>query len=669
MLKLALGRNRIAYLIRGGGPIAVIVWLLWPTAVLTQSVALVGSPLTEKLGYYGDVWSTQTMNTTGANLLVACVSSHHSVQNVTVADSMGNSWNLAASGTEFWDGDIRLFYSVPTATSTTHKFRVNGSDGVMASINVTAWSGAAAGPLDDTAAAAPDHAVTSIQPGLVTPSQNNEILISCLTNAHDSSNMSRSINGGFTVSGQIGFDETNYSMSIAGAYLVQTTATDANPTWSFSVNDAANAVIATFKTGESGGGGGGLSSKPMLNSPTDLTLVGGFRTPDVPENRYSGRALAYHDGKLYMATDFGLNSKVLQMDLPTQYTSDTATMQIVDQAQPAADITDGNMLELHSVLATNPDYYRNWGLLAHGGRLIGSAYSYYDSANTTRVSHFAHSLTLDQSSFEGWMALWNNEKTGFVSGPMAAIPDYAQAELGNKPVIATGAGRASIITRLPYGLAAFSFDPIEITGRAASTITEVVPLMYFDEANAMQNNFADACAVAGPGGCSNDPSEIWNRATSIGGVVIPTGTRTLLYFGRQGTGDYCYGRGTGTEGLHGQRIAPEDPENLQHYCYDPAEIDGQGEHAWPYRFQVWAFDLQQLAEVSAQTRSPWDVDYVVWPLDLPAITTAGVDSDLHKKLIGGVAYDPANKAIYVTQIGADPRDYANRPVVWKFTHP
>ena len=160
MLKLALGRNRIAYLIRGGGPIAVIVWLLWPTAVLTQSVALVGSPLTEKLGYYGDVWSTQTMNTTGANLLVACVSSHHSVQNVTVADSMGNSWNLAASGTEFWDGDIRLFYSVPTATSTTHKFRVNGSDGVMASINVTAWSGAAAAVSSSGPAAAPDHAVT-----------------------------------------------------------------------------------------------------------------------------------------------------------------------------------------------------------------------------------------------------------------------------------------------------------------------------------------------------------------------------------------------------------------------------------------------------------------------------------------------------------------------------
>jgi hypothetical protein len=88
---------------------------------------------------------------------------------------------------------------------------------------------------------------TSIQPGPINPTQNNELLISCLTNSGDASDTSRSIDGGFTISGQLGYDEPTYSSAIAGAYLVQTTAATSNPTWSYFVNNTANAVIASFK--------------------------------------------------------------------------------------------------------------------------------------------------------------------------------------------------------------------------------------------------------------------------------------------------------------------------------------------------------------------------------------------------------------------------------------
>jgi len=140
------------------------------------------------------------------------------------------------------DSHVRLFYSVPTAVGTGHSVTVNGSS---ASIHMMAWAGATASPLDQTSGAF--AAGTSSQPGSVTPTQAHELLVSCLTNAGDTSNSSRSINGGFTISGQVGDNPAAYSNSVAGAYLLQTTATAANPTWSFPQYNAANAVIATFK--------------------------------------------------------------------------------------------------------------------------------------------------------------------------------------------------------------------------------------------------------------------------------------------------------------------------------------------------------------------------------------------------------------------------------------
>jgi hypothetical protein len=86
-----------------------------------------------------------------------------------------------------------------------------------------------------------------MQSGAVIPTQGDELLVSCLTNAGDTSSSSRSIDGGFTIAGQIGENPDTYSSSVAGAYLLQTTAAAAHPTWSSNVNNAANVVIATFK--------------------------------------------------------------------------------------------------------------------------------------------------------------------------------------------------------------------------------------------------------------------------------------------------------------------------------------------------------------------------------------------------------------------------------------
>ena len=198
--------------------------------------------LTNNLGFNSG--TSGSINTTGANLLVACVSWHATGPQPVLHDSKNNSWTQAVQSTDYWDYHLRLYYSVPASVGSDHTFTVDGQ-GSQTSIHVMAWSGATAAPLDQTIAKGSTG--TSNQPGPVTPSQGNEVLISCLTNTGDSSE-SRTIDDGFTIAGQKGrLGDPIYATSIAGAYSVQTTAQTANPTWRYQVDNTANAVIATFR--------------------------------------------------------------------------------------------------------------------------------------------------------------------------------------------------------------------------------------------------------------------------------------------------------------------------------------------------------------------------------------------------------------------------------------
>jgi hypothetical protein len=418
-----------------------------------------------------------------------------------------------------------------------------------------------------------------------------------------------------------------------------------------------------------------LANKPLFQE-ADLTRVGGFLTPSHADNEYSGDALAYYhngtQGTLFMEVGFGATGptrmpKVIQMSIPVAIdTSDGSTMNRASLVYAdAVDITEGNADELHGsdpVTFTSFDEFRVYGMLVYDGRLIGSAYRFYDASNRQKVSHFAQSLNLGSLNFEGWKVIWDDTKARYGAGPMAAVPGYAQDALGG-PVLTAGPPIASIISNLSVSHAAFTFNPAQITGRTLSTLTANA-LMYATLANTPHDNVSAVCEGAGSDhvGCDDDPSEVWNRDTDLNGIVIPTGYRTLLYFGVQGTGPVCYGLGTDDINLDGDPV-PEFPE--QHYCYNPAKVGVEGEHSYPYRYQVWAFDLLHLAQVKAGTRDPWNVQpYAYWELEFAV--PAGADG----YQMGGVAYDAANKAIYVAQRHTDPTtNFLERPIIWKFTHP
>jgi hypothetical protein len=127
----------------------------------------------------------------------------------------------------------------------------------------------------------------------------------------------------------------------------------------------------------------------------------------------------------------------------------------------------------------------------------------------------------------------------------------------------------------------------------------------------------------------------------VGGMAMIAGTRTVLYFGSNGEGPHCYGEGTADKAL-----ADRSGGNL---CYDPTSSD-KGSHAYPYRYQIWAYDLNDLTAVKEGRKQPWEVmPYGVWPINFP-IPEA-------KVRIGGVTYDSERQLIYVSQLRADAAGY------------
>lgn len=370
------------------------------------------------------------------------------------------------------------------------------------------------------------------------------------------------------------------------------------------------------------------SSLPLL-AEKDLHYVGGFRLPAGSSNgewfSFGGRTAAFNPAgpSLFVSSYRGL---VAEVTIPTPVNSASVNeLPFATFLQPFADPTEGHLKDI-STIGVNVT-----GLLVSGNRLYGTASIYYDANNTQRVSHFSRSLQLNQPSFSGWSSVWQPERSGFVAGMMALVPPEWQARLGGPAV--TGQCCVPIVSRTSNGPAAFSFDPARIGEHRVSA----TPLLYYTLNNATLGSWE-----------GSNPT--YGATTQIQAAAIVAGTRTLLYFGSNGLGPHCYGDGTANKALDGTRST-----NGAYLCYDPTS-SSKGSHAYPYRSQIWAYDLNELAAVREGRKQPWDVvPYGVWPLSLPT-----PESTMR---LGGVGYDAARQILYVSQLGADPDGYSSRPVI------
>ena len=152
---------------------------------------------------------------------------------------------------------------------------------------------------------------------------------------------------------------------------------------------------------------------------------------------------------------------------------------------------------------------------------------------------------------------------------------------------------------------------------------------YVAGATALDNGFG-----------ANKYASIWGQNGGARGMVIPNGTKSLLFIGRSGDGYNIYGTPGGIYG--GIRIF--DPEQTL-----------QSPHSYSYTGKIWAYNLDELAAVYA---SPGTVGfnsvkpYAVWEFELPGAGTFGA------RPCQGATYDPATRILYIAASVEDtPKGY------------
>lgn len=368
----------------------------------------------------------------------------------------------------------------------------------------------------------------------------------------------------------------------------------------------------------------------------DLKYAGAFRLPATDSNGDSfssgGGPLAFNPDRqsLFAGTRSG---RIAEISVPAALVSQAISdLPVAEYLQPFADPTDGRMKEVADEGAALA------GLLVHQGRIYGSGVIYYDANNTQAVSHFSRPIALSERGASAMRRLGPRGRVGLVAGYMATVPPEWQTRLGGPAI--TGQCCVPIVSRTSWGPAAFAWDPADLQRDGD---VDAAPLVYYTAEHPTLGQW-------------DGSNPTYGGTIQMGGLAVIAGTRTALFVGRNGLGPFCYGNGTGDRAL-----ADKPGPDGERYCYDPSNSD-KGQHAYPYRYQMWAYDLNDWAAVRAGTRDPWSVKpYGVWPFELP-FPEAGVR-------IGGVAYDAAGQRLFVSQLHADRDGYAYRALIHVFHIP
>jgi hypothetical protein len=345
------------------------------------------------------------------------------------------------------------------------------------------------------------------------------------------------------------------------------------------------------------------ASWPLLTQ-NDLEYIGAYSVPhqDSAGNPlgYSGHALSYNP--IHHSLYFGGHDwyqQLCEIDIPASIDlSQTASI-----LQDCTDVSEGRLAQV------DDGSIKLGGTLLFNDQLIVSAYSYYDADGNQSLSHFVSDPNLSTTGeINGpyQVGSW----AGIVSGYMAPIPPEWQPSLGGPAL--TGNCCLSIISRTSYGPAVSVFNPAQLGVQIPAPAD---PLLYYPSSHPLANWDAT--------------SDLFNGSTNIVGVVFPRGTRSILFIGRQGIGDFCYG--TGEE------------------CNDPVD-SSKGTHAYPYIHQIWAYDALDLLAVKNGQMQAWEIQpYALWHLTEMDNTGSAT--------ISGATYDPWGASLYVTE------NYGEHPAV------
>lgn len=186
---------------------------------------------------------TGAINTTGADCIFIVVSIFGDFGGSVPQDNKSNIYIPCTPLDGTGANSCCIFYCLAPAVGSGHTFNWNHGS-AFPSIYVLACSGVKqTSPLDQEAKA------QSLTPGSITPSQDGEIVITgYCTNGGSGT---PTIGSGFTVSDALAFLTSGDNEGGGLAYLIQTTATAANPSWATGTSSP-RSVIASFKGVSSG---------------------------------------------------------------------------------------------------------------------------------------------------------------------------------------------------------------------------------------------------------------------------------------------------------------------------------------------------------------------------------------------------------------------------------
>ena len=184
--------------------------------------------------------TSSAVDTTGANLIVVAVSVF-GTNSVTVSDSKSNTPYTALTARTQATQSLRMYYFLAPSVGSGHTFTASGTS-IFPTISVSAFSGVAtSSALDQESGTTSASGGTTFQPGSITPSQDNCLLVTGVC----SSGNTHSINGSFNAT------STNEAAGqhVGGgiAYKIQTTAGAENPTWTWVTSTGRAAGMASFK--------------------------------------------------------------------------------------------------------------------------------------------------------------------------------------------------------------------------------------------------------------------------------------------------------------------------------------------------------------------------------------------------------------------------------------
>lgn len=358
--------------------------------------------------------------------------------------------------------------------------------------------------------------------------------------------------------------------------------------------------------------------------PDSLTYLGGFRYPSSDSFYFSAGVISFNNvsgNSLFILGRAHYGEIVCEISIPELVIGDVSAMNFATQIQYFYDPSNG-LIDSELPDANGAQLAGMYIIDAASDTMLWTGFEFYDAAADAPYSHgFKPTLDLASNDAVGMFYIGNaNEgylNSGYKGGWILEMPGTYQSAYGKR--FACGQGMTTIISRTSAGPSMFAFD----TDFSAGDTTESLALVYYTGGNPIAN--------------LGSQNNLCNLTTNISGAFWIG--NSVVFLGSHGTGPYCYGTGA--------------------TCGDPI-YSGSGAHAYPYRYQYWAYDARDFQDVIDDNINPWEVlPYSYGEFDKFTIYPT-------QRNFSGVSYDAANSILYVGQSKADTLAASSKSVIHAF---